>query len=117
MDIKDIFFAFDISMDGVHSVTSVQTLEDKIVVMDTNELKTGRNYLISIQSILEQIKEQENKKEVKRCPHCGGRAVIAMLQRRYFEFYQVQCSHCGCQTGEYPDPEEAVKQWNQRFWF
>lgn len=59
--------------------------------------------------------QKENSESVGCCPHCGGRAEVVIMPRRYFKFYQVRCFDCGCQTGEETNPDEAVKRWNQRF--
>ncbi len=51
--------------------------------------------------------------EIKRCPFCGGEAVV---EREYYvlsedELFGVVCEDCGgwCET-----PQEAIEAWNKR---
>ena len=54
--------------------------------------------------------------ELKPCPFCGGKAILA-LEEHTFDGAEVTCIECGCQGGHYEyDPlgNEAASGWNTR---
>lgn len=68
-----------------------------------------------------------NNYDLKRCPFCGGRAVIKFEERpdtpsRYWVFLVI-CSDCGARTKDFPTgnyygmnytPDDAAKAWDKR---
>ncbi len=48
--------------------------------------------------------------ELKRCPFCGGRAVIA----KEMSLFSVGCMLCGANVGATINKETAIKAWNRR---
>lgn len=62
----------------------------------------------------------EMSEELKRCPFCGGQAVLHkaaiesfMLGRTIFQ-EQISCVTCGVKTEVFDNEEKAVKAWNRR---
>lgn len=60
--------------------------------------------------------------EIKRCPFCGGMAIVVKDNFQY-EQYQVLCPYvdgedtgCGSSSGYYDTLKEAVEAWNRRTW-
>ena len=56
--------------------------------------------------------------ELKRCPFCGGKAVIEHPivgedKNGVLVFY-IECLSCECGTKYKPDEQEAIKVWNTR---
>lgn len=47
--------------------------------------------------------------EIKRCPFCGGNAVIQGITVVW-----VKCLECGAETTGFRDEEEAIDAWNRR---
>lgn len=52
--------------------------------------------------------------ELKRCPHCRGRAV---QQEEFYDgrlWYSVMCITCFCGTASFSSKEKAIQVWNRR---
>lgn len=59
--------------------------------------------------------------EIKRCPFCGGMAIVVKDNFQY-EQYQVMCPYmgggkggCGASSGYYETMQEAMDAWNRRW--
>lgn len=51
--------------------------------------------------------------ELKKCPFCGGEAVVSWNFR--YEVYEVQCTKCnGTYTHWYGCVDEEIEAWNRR---
>ena len=53
--------------------------------------------------------DMEYKEELKKCPFCGGKAILYAAGIPY-----VRCDNCGTQTTAYQTPDEAISAWNRR---
>jgi len=49
---------------------------------------------------------------LKPCPFCGGKAELYVYVINGDK--RIRCSHCGCSTSGYGEPEYAVTAWNRR---
>ena len=57
-------------------------------------------------------------KRLKKCPHCGGRAVlnkIPIFPEATDYLYEVHCHECECGTNYKAKEQQAINSWNQRF--
>ena len=54
---------------------------------------------------------RENK--LKRCPFCGGKAVLVEDKKRYYK-YHVVCYQCGTRTIKEHISTIAIDRWNMR---
>ncbi|MDR2923480.1 MAG: Lar family restriction alleviation protein [Treponema sp.] len=52
---------------------------------------------------------------LKRCPFCGGEALLKRGRPIYFDYFFVKCSSCGIETPECKyEPDGAIAAWNTR---
>ena len=52
-------------------------------------------------------------KELKKCPFCGGEAVVEMDESWYW-YWEAHCVNCSVTLGYFETREEAIKVWNTR---
>lgn len=52
---------------------------------------------------------------IRKCPHCGHKAVIVKTGHGNRWTYKVDCLFCHCQTGEFDRAKDAIFRWNRRF--
>ena len=58
--------------------------------------------------------------ELKRCPFCGGKAVLNVLEYKYAKRYAVVCENNNCRLStintvyKLQDEQSAIKAWNSR---
>ena len=57
----------------------------------------------------------EENEPLKRCPFCGGEALIDNQYGSVRNFYAIQCGSCLNATMYHTDLESAVKAWNRRY--
>lgn len=55
------------------------------------------------------VRKMAREPEPKRCPFCGGEAVIDGFPLRY-----MKCKECGAETETFSSEEEVVEAWNRR---
>ena len=59
--------------------------------------------------------------ELKRCPFCGGKAVLNVLEYKYVKRYAVVCENSNCRVSftntvyKLQDEQSAIKAWNSRY--
>jgi len=49
---------------------------------------------------------------MKKCPHCGGRALYGLQSGGWWMVY---CLKCRSSTGDYHEKEAAKKAWDKRY--
>lgn len=53
--------------------------------------------------------------ELKKCPFCGGEAVLEELEHDDYKEYLVYCCECSGMVEEWrKTKEEAIEAWNRR---
>lgn len=56
--------------------------------------------------------------ELKRCPFCGGEAVVSSFGREGDEHFWIECSNAFCpvspETCEFGSEADAIAAWNRR---
>lgn len=51
---------------------------------------------------------------LKKCPFCGGEAILRSWAHVDGNYYTVECPKCYVDMGEYETIEEVTKAWNRR---
>lgn len=51
---------------------------------------------------------------IKKCPFCGGEAILRSWAHVDGIYYTVECPKCYVNMGEYETIEEVIKAWNRR---
>lgn len=51
---------------------------------------------------------------LKKCPFCGGEAMLRSWTHEDGIYYTVECPKCYVDMGEYETIEEITKAWNRR---
>lgn len=52
--------------------------------------------------------------DLRRCPFCGGEAILRSWTHEDGIYYTVECPKCYVDMGEYETVEEITKAWNRR---
>ena len=56
----------------------------------------------------------KGKDRLKKCPFCGGKAILKSWKHSDGNYYTVECPKCYVDMGEYETVEEITKAWNRR---
>ena len=52
--------------------------------------------------------------ELKRCPFCGGEAILETVDGNSPEECYIYCPECDFESGVYSEPKFIIEKWNRR---